>query len=161
MDRQQLVAEIHTLALPRRAIAALFTVVSDGDRAWGRDGLDRLLSTCRELGVPEELLTATEIAATRTREPITVMVPLIWLVSSQSRDVRVCDCAVPPLTMANGVPLYALDEHTRLGREAIWRFACENDAVRACVERFVSTSQRRRAAYVAAFRTRPRATSSV
>ena len=49
------------------------------------------------------------------------------------------------------MPLYALDEHTRLGREAIWRFACENDGVRACLERFVPASRRRRAANVAAF----------
>ena len=49
------------------------------------------------------------------------------------------------------MPLYALDEHTRLGREAIWRFACENDGVRTCLERFVPASRRRRAANVAAF----------
>jgi hypothetical protein len=49
------------------------------------------------------------------------------------------------------VPLYALDKHTRLGREAIWHFACENNTVRACLERFVPASQRRSAAYVAAF----------
>jgi hypothetical protein len=29
------------------------------------------------------------------------------------------------------VPLYALDQHTRLGREAIWRFAREKPA-RSC-----------------------------
>src|SRR5208282_5401501 len=46
---------------------------------------------------------------------------------------------------------YALDEHTRLGRQAIWRFACENDDVRTCLERFVPASQRRRVANVAAF----------
>jgi hypothetical protein len=49
------------------------------------------------------------------------------------------------------LPLYALDKHTRLGREAIWRFACENDSARACLARFVPASKRRSAAYVAAF----------
>jgi hypothetical protein len=58
---------------------------------------------------------------------------------------------VPHLVEAEDVPLYALDKHTRLGREAIWRFACENDSVRACLVRFVSQSQRRSAAYLAAF----------
>ena len=58
---------------------------------------------------------------------------------------------IPPLVEAGGVPLYALDKHTRLGREAIWRFACENEFVRACLARFVPASQRRSAAYVAAF----------
>jgi hypothetical protein len=112
--------------------------------------LDALLTTFRELGVPEELLAATGIAAARTREPITVMVPLIWLMAARSKK-QVCDCAVPPLVEAGGVPLYALDKHTRLGREAIWRFACENESVRACLGRFVPASQRRTGAYVAAF----------
>jgi hypothetical protein len=67
------------------------------------------------------------------------------------RQNRVCDCAIPHLVKAEDVPLYALDKHTRLGREAIWRFACENDSVRACLARFVPASQRRSAAYVAAF----------
>jgi hypothetical protein len=78
------------------------------------------------------------------------MVPLIWLAARNSEN-RVCDYAVPPLVKADDVPLYALDKHTRLGREAIWRFACENDSVRACLARFVPAGQRRSAAYVAAF----------
>jgi hypothetical protein len=41
--------------------------------------------------------------------------------------------------------------HTRLGRQAIWRFACENQSVRSCLGRFVPAKQTRSAAYVAAF----------
>ena len=52
---------------------------------------------------------------------------------------------------AGGVPLYALDKHTRLGREAIWRFARENDVVRACLERRVPANRWRAGAYVTAF----------
>jgi hypothetical protein len=78
------------------------------------------------------------------------MVPLLWLAARQSEN-RVCDCVVPPLVKADDVPLYALDMHTRLGREAIWRFARENAAVRACLTRYVPESRWRQAAYVAAF----------
>jgi hypothetical protein len=78
------------------------------------------------------------------------MVPLIWLAARKSEN-RICDCPVPRLVKADDVPLYALDKHTRLGSEAIWRFACENESVRACLARFVPASQRRSAAYVAAF----------
>ena len=106
--------------------------------------------TFRELEVPEELIAATGIAAARTQERITAMVPLIWLAAQKSQN-RIGDCAVPHLVEAEDVPLYALDKHTRLGREAIWRFACENDSVRACLVRFVPPSQRRSAVYVAAF----------
>jgi hypothetical protein len=78
------------------------------------------------------------------------MGPLIWLAARHSEN-QVCDSAIPPLVKAADVPLYALDKHTRLGREAIWRFACENDSARACLARFVPASQRRSAVYVAAF----------
>src|SRR5262249_26396192 len=140
------------LSLPQRAVAALSTlgIGSRGDISRSTGVLEVLLTTFRELEVSEELVAATGIAAARTREKITAMVPLIWLAARQS-EKRVCDCAVPPLVKADDVPLYALDKHTRLGREAIWRFACENDTVRACLARFVPASQRRSAAYVAAF----------
>jgi hypothetical protein len=105
--------------------------------------------------VPEELVVATGIAAARTREPITVMVPFIWLAARDcKRQVR--DCPIPPLTQAGDVPLYALDMHTRLGREAIWRLARDNKAVRACLARFLPENGWRMAAYVAAFWTLPR-----
>jgi hypothetical protein len=78
------------------------------------------------------------------------MVPLIWLAARNSKKA-VCDRPIPHLVKADDVPLYALDKHTRLGREAIWRFAYENDSVRTCLARFVPAGQRRSAAYVAAF----------
>jgi hypothetical protein len=137
----------HALVLPQRAIAAFSAlgIGSRGDISRDTAGLETLLTTFRELEVPKELVAATGIAAARTREPITVMVPLIWLAARQGEN-GVYDCIVPPLVKADDVPLYALDKHTRLGREAIWRFACENDIVRACLARFVPASQRRSAA---------------
>ena len=132
----------NTLGLPLGAVACLEADSSDRDA---------LLASFHELGVPEELVVATAIAAARTREPITLMAPLIWLAAKTSGEVRVCERPVPPVTTVDDVPLYALDEHTRLGREAIWRLARENDAVRACLERFVPESRRRRAAHVVAF----------
>jgi hypothetical protein len=140
------------LGLPQRAVAVVSAlgIGVRGDISRGTGGLEALLTAFRELEVPEELVAATGIAAARTREPITAMVPLIWLAARNSEN-RVCDCAVPPLVKADDVPLYALDKHTRLGREAIWRFACENDSVRACLGRFVPAGQRRSAAYVSAF----------
>ena len=139
------------LGLPQQAVAALSAlgIGSRGDIS-RTGGLDAVLTTFHELEVPEELVASTGIAAARTREPITAMVPLIWLAARNSEN-QVCDCAVPLLVKADDVPLYALDKHTRLGREAIWRLACENDTVWACLARFVPPRQRRSAAYVAAF----------
>ena len=142
----------HASGLPRRAVAAL-SALDVGWRGYisrGTGGLEALLTAFRELEVPAELVAATGIAAARTREKITAMVPLIWL-AAQRTENRIGDCAVPHLVQVEDVPLYALDKHTRLGREAIWRFACENDSVRACLVRFVPPSQRRSAAYIAVF----------
>jgi hypothetical protein len=139
------------LSLLQRAVAALSAlgIGSRGD-ILRTGGLEALLTAFRELEVPEELVAATGIAAAQTREKITAMVPLIWLVARQSEN-RVRDCAVPPLVKADDVPLYALDKHTRLGREVVWRFACENDSVRACLARLIPARQTRSAAYMAAF----------
>lgn len=138
-----------TLDLPHRAVAARFASgVGEGSEHKG--DLGKLLTVFCGLGVPEDLVAATHIAA-GTREPITVMVPLIWLAADKGQQRSVSDCSVPPLAKVGDVPLYALDMHTRLGREAIWRFACENDSARTCLERFVPASRRRRAVNVAAF----------
>jgi hypothetical protein len=139
------------LDLTQRAVATRFASGLGVDDGIARGNLEKLLALFRDAGVPEGLVAATGIAAGRTREPITVMVPLIWLAADGLRKASVQACPVPPLVCADGVPLYALDEHTRLGRQAIWRLAYENDGVRHCLDRFVPASRRRRAANVAAF----------
>jgi hypothetical protein len=140
------------LSLPQQAVAAVSAlgIGSHGRISRGTGALEALLTAFDELEVPEELVAATGIAAAHTQEPITAMVSLIWLAARQSEN-RVCDYAVPPLVKADDVPLCALDKHTRSGREAIWRFACENDSVRACLARFVPAGLRRSACYMAAF----------
>jgi hypothetical protein len=140
-----------SLTLPQQAVAAI-SATGFGPRGeiLRAGGLNALLTAFRNLGAPEELVVAAGIAAARTRELITVMVPLIWLAARNNKKM-VCHCSIPPLVRAGDVPLYALDKHTRSGRQAIWRFARENQSVRACLERFVPASQTRSAAYVAAF----------
>ena len=61
-----------------------------------KSNLAALFAAFRSLGVPEELVVATEIAAVRTREPITVMVPLIWLAANTGQIPSIRDCPVPP-----------------------------------------------------------------
>jgi hypothetical protein len=141
------------LGLPQQAVAALFAlgIGARGEISHGTSELNALLTAFSELGVSEELVAASSIAAARIREPITVMVPLIWLAAQASRETRISDFPVPSLVQMNDVPLYALDMHTGLGREAIWRFAQENKSVRACLARFVPENRWRSAAYVAAF----------
>jgi hypothetical protein len=125
--------------------------VADLERP-GNGDLPALLQTFRALGTPEELVAATSIAA-RTREPIITMVPLVWLAANADRQLTVREVPVPITAVVDGVPLYGLDKHTRLGREAIRRFARENSAVRAQLEAHVSANRRNDAAFMAAFYT--------
>src|SRR5450756_1450497 len=113
--------------------------------------LPTLLETFRGLGVPDMLVTATGIAAQKTREPITLMVPLIWLAANLHSHPTMTKPEGPATRVVDGVPMYGLDKHTRLGREAIRRFASENDEVRETMARYVLAARRNDAAYMAAF----------
>lgn len=93
------------------------------------------------------------LAAKRTREPITVLVPLIWLESRRSRGARVCNETIPESPLLYGVPMYAFDKHTRLGQSAIQRLIQESDHLRACLERLVPKQGWRKATQMAAFYT--------
>ena len=110
-----------------------------------------LLDTFRSLGMPDELVTATGIAAQKTREPMTLMVPLIWLAANCQNHPTITESEVPVAKIVDGVPMYSLDKHSRLGREAVRRFASENDEMQETLARYVPAARRNDAAYMAAF----------
>jgi hypothetical protein len=116
-----------------------------------RSQLTSLLTAFSDKEVPDELIVATEIAALRTPEPITVMIPLLWLLVNNGQVLSIQDCPVPTSPVVRDIPLYALDMHTRLGGEAIRRLTRENDVVRSCLDQYVPQNRWREAAYVAAF----------
>ena len=91
----------------------------------GPGDLGALMRTYAELGVPERLLEAVAVAIRRAREPFPLLLPLLWLAAAGSES-ELLDSPLAPSGLINGVPLYALDRHTRLGRRAIRRFAQEN-----------------------------------
>jgi hypothetical protein len=113
--------------------------------------LPGLLDTFRQLGVPDELVAATGIAAAKSREPITLMVPLIWLVAHDDQVPTVLEAAVPGTLVLDDVPMYGLDQHTRIGQEAIRSLVKYNSAIREFLERHVAPAHRHKAAYMAAF----------
>ena len=116
-----------TLSLPERALAAWHSsgVESWGDRPVGPGDLGALMRTYADLGVPERLLEAVVHATKKTRAPFVLMLPLLWLAAADG-ETELVDAPLAPSGLFNGVPLYALDKHTRLGGEAIGRFAREN-----------------------------------
>jgi len=137
--------------LPERAVAAWLGsgIPWLGER--GEEGdLLALLDCYRQLGVPDGLVDAVGIAAHKTGEAITILVPLLWLAAGGG-SFHVHQSPVPPLQAAAGVPLYALDLDTRLGRAAIARFALENRSVRAFLEANVRPLRWAEAVQMAAF----------
>jgi hypothetical protein len=150
--RLSLVADT-SLPLPVRAIAAWYSsgIEWGRERRVGRGDLTGLMATFRLLDVPPDLVLATRHAAMRTREPIVIMTPLLWIAASGTADARVVECPVPASPMIGGVPMYALDKHTAIGKAAIHRLARENEAVCDVLATFVPEYRAKDAACMAAF----------
>jgi hypothetical protein len=150
--RLSLVADT-SLPLPVRAIAAWYSSGLEWghESRVGRGDLPGLMTTFRLLGVPPDLVVATRHTPKRTREPITIMAPLLWLAASAAGDHRIVDCPVPPVTMIGDIPSYVFDKHTSAGKAAIHRFAHENHAVRGVLTAYVPERRAKEAACMAAF----------
>jgi MgsA AAA+ ATPase C terminal len=151
-DRLSIVGDI-SLPLAHRAIAAWFSSGIDypHQRRVGPGDLQELGRTYAKLGADEQLATATVLAAKRTRQPYTVLLPLVWLEVQRAGPVTFRDDPVPASAIVAGVPLYALDEHTRQGKRAINTLAQDNLSIRARLEQFVPKRRWIAAAQHAAF----------
>jgi len=141
------------LPLPERAIAAWYAsgIECGDERRVGRGDLDGLMRTFRQLGVPGDLIAATRFAAIRTREPIVIMTPLLWLAASAAGDAHVVEGVLPPVKMIGDIPGYALDKHTAIGKAAIDRLARQNCAVREVLAAHVPEYRANAVACMAAF----------
>jgi hypothetical protein len=119
-----------TLSLSERALAVWHSsgIESRGEQRVGPGDLDALLQTYAELGVPERLLEAIAVTVRKARDPFVLLLPLLWLAVFEN-ETEVLDSPLAPSALINGIPLYALDKHTRLGRQAIWRFARERTEI--------------------------------
>ena len=115
------------LPLSQRALAAWHSSGAEerGERRVGPGDLSGLMRTYAELGVPTPLLEAVALALKKTREPFVLVLPLLWLEAAEG-ETEIVDSPLPPSGLINGVPLCAIDRHTRLGRKAIGCFAREN-----------------------------------
>jgi hypothetical protein len=117
----------------------------------GRGDLRALEETYRALGAGDLLCAATMAAARRTREPFNIMVPLVWLEIQRSGLSVARDVHLPHSPVIDGLPLCALDEHTRAGKQAINRLVAEHAGLRVCLQRFVRKPRWNSAAQHAAF----------
>jgi hypothetical protein len=140
-------------SLPERAVAAWFLSGLDEryEKIVGRGDLPALKETYRALGASDLLCTATMAAARRTREPFNILVPLVWLEIQRNSFSTVRDDPLPHSPVIDGLPLCALDEHTRPGKQAINRLVAEDSDLRACLQQFVRKPRWSAAAQHAAF----------
>ena len=114
-------------SLPMRAVAAWYAsgVESWPERRVGRGDFPGLMQRFADRGAPTELLEATCVTANKTREPIAVFLPLLWLALTNEPS-KVVQTDLPRSGDVDGVPLSALDLHTRLGRTALSIFGSRN-----------------------------------
>lgn len=151
LDRRLAIIANDAATLHQRAAATVASVgLGQFELRTSIANLDKVLSTFSDLEVPSQLLRVIRHAASRAREPMALVLPLLWRVLPLDRHQTIAD-PMPATRIVHGIPLYAFDKHTRLGNRAIRHFARENMAVRRILEANVAAPQRPAAACMAAF----------
>jgi hypothetical protein len=138
--------------LPRRAVASLLACTAPGDieGCLIADRVNRLLEAFSFKLTP--LADAVMKLARSSGEPFCIMLPLIW-----SRwwyfgaEATVVEEDLPVSEFVNGVPLHTWDKHTAAGKQAIGRFARENETVASALQAWAPMQCRRSVVEIAAF----------
>lgn len=151
-DRLQFISD-EDQPLHVRAISSWFVSglnVGSERRFIGGD-LAGALDALTSAGVPEQVVTATGIAAGKTKNPMCLMPALVWPATRTGEVPGTVKEHVSPAPMIGEVPAYALDKFTARGKAAISTFARENDGVRAALEANVADFRAYEAAAMAVF----------
>ena len=138
----------------RRAVAAWYAsgVNGGGPPVLSGGALSQLLEAFVPHGIPDDQLQMVDIAARLLKEPITVMLPLLMVLETEDAGTAWVDSApVPDSPSAHGIPLYAFDKHTSIGKRAIAEFARTCDPVRDILAEHVPEFRARDVAAMAAF----------
>ena len=144
-----------TASLPMRGIAAWYAAGAPRfppTRLAHRKGdLGALFTGYQRLQVPGAFLEVSRVAARRLREPLPVYAPLVWSVFRKSKERSIEPFGLAPKPIVHSVPVYALDEHTRLGRKALRLFLAANKEVQTYLETHMPTGSRLEAINIAHF----------
>jgi hypothetical protein len=95
--------------------SCVFDVLADG----GASG--HVVATCR-------------IAWKISRNPMALLLPIVWQECMKADDPRCSDDTLPPLQLIGGVPGYALDQFTRTGNRVSRAYLAEDDELRHLLE---------------------------
>lgn len=153
-QRMTVIADINQPLLTR-AIAACFLIGHYGrpNTYTLRSTVQALFGYYRDAGLPPILVSSAHLAMNRVRGPIACLVPMIWQEAERTGGMVITETDLPPAEHHNGIPLYALDMHTRLGKQAILRFATECAEVRDFLASHVPPEKQAEAACLAAYYT--------
>jgi hypothetical protein len=152
-DEQREVLADFTAPLEFRSVAALavsgLEARSTQDR--GAAALETLAKIYRDLGVATDFAAAMVFAAKKTREAITILAPLVWLEIQRGGQASISEPTMPETEFINGIPLYAFDKHTRLGKRAIRELIGADTPLKSCLQEFLPKPRWQAAAEMAAF----------
>jgi hypothetical protein len=150
-ERRDLIEDFDVpLATRAIAVCASAGVKWAGDRR-GPSDLFALVTQFGRLGVPADLLWATNSAAARTRKASILMLPLLWLAAYREPNLQIVASAVPDPPILDGVALYAFDKRSAIGKTALQRFARDCGPVRDVLSFFVEPHRARDVIECAAF----------
>ena len=138
----------------RRAIATWYAsgINGGGPQIVGPGDLPLLLRKFRGSGVPAPIVMGIELAARKTKEPIAIMLLLLAALQLNTDQPNSDDWREMPVTgFVDGIPLYAFDKHTALGKRAIAQFATQNATVETVVSEYVADFRARGVVEMACF----------
>lgn len=137
---------IRTMANPKqplvtRAIAAVgaYSVLSQPSQTNRAGQLAEFVAAFEGSGCPSDLLQAVRKALASVRDPMFAVLPILWDAVEEAEAGKVKDTPIlPPSPVHNGIPLYAFDKHTYLGKRALGGFRSREPAGHTVLERICS-----------------------
>ncbi len=156
LDERIAMAANLQLPLVLRGIAAWYSsgIEVRAELRVGTGNLLGLLDSFAKAGVPRDVLEITALACRKTRDPICIMLPVLWMEVFMSTPLftpYIENKKLPVCEYANGMPLYCFDKHTRIGKQAITHFSIKNAEVSDFFNHYIPDFKIRDAVAMAAF----------
>lgn len=156
LDKRIAMAASLQLPLVLRGVAAWYSsgIEARGEKRVGAGNLAGLLDSFAEAGVPRDLLEITSVACRRTREPMCIMLPVLWMEAFMTTPrfaPYIQDKKLSASEYVHGLPLYCFDKHTRIGKLAITRFSVQNAEVADFFNHYIPDFRIRDAVAMAAY----------
>jgi hypothetical protein len=122
---------------------------SDAYKRWRFNCTDAVTERFSDWGISSDLIGVTHLAARKIGHPFVFLVPLLLARLGPAGSAKACP--LPSTIWSLGVPTYAFDMHTRIGKAAIAKFMLDCDEVRSCLAELFPVRRWKEASELAAF----------